>query len=196
MSQQDSSGWVPVLWAHIITACLPKRGSLSLSMGVLTSQKSSETFLSWSQPLVNASLCMHNIVLPLQALSDSGAKDNLIKEVLAKQLGCILEYLDKPIPAFAKVFRVVTTIMCYPWLSDPITLWQIGHWEKFVWSTHYHVFCQKSALSSEDIPGFHPTVENSSSELAMFLLKIWTLVWQSITGECLLFHLTAPMSVP
>lgn len=129
---------VPVLWG--------RRGSLSLSMGVLTSQNSSETFLSWSQLLVNASLCMHNIVLPLQALSGSGAEDNLIKVVLAKPLGCILEYLDKPIPAFAKVFRVVTTIMRYPWLIDPITLWQIGHWEKFQFGAHIIMSFVKNLL--------------------------------------------------
>lgn len=40
-------------------------------------------------------------MFPLQALINSGAEDNLIDEGLARQLGCTLEPLDKPIPAFA-----------------------------------------------------------------------------------------------
>lgn len=53
---------------------------------------------------------MHNIALPLQAIIDSGVEDNLINEVLATEMGCILEHLDKPIAAIAEVFRVVTLI--------------------------------------------------------------------------------------
>ena len=47
----------------------------------------------------------------LQALIDSGAEDNLMDEALAKQLGCTVEPLDKPISALAldgKVFTEVT----------------------------------------------------------------------------------------
>ncbi len=40
-------------------------------------------------------------MLPLLALIDSGAEDNLLDEGLAKQLGCILEPLEKPIQAIA-----------------------------------------------------------------------------------------------
>lgn len=80
-------------------------GILLLSMWV---QKLIETFPSRHRLLVCASPCMHNIALPLQALIDSGVEDNLINEVLAMELGCILEHFDKPISAIAEVFRVVT----------------------------------------------------------------------------------------
>lgn len=51
-------------------------------------------------------------MFPLQALiGDSGAEDNLIDEVLVRQLGCALDPLDKPIPGLAldgKAFTEVT----------------------------------------------------------------------------------------
>ena len=48
---------------------------------------------------VPATLHVANTAFPLQALIDSGAEDNFLDLELAKQLGCVLEPLEKPIPA-------------------------------------------------------------------------------------------------
>lgn len=48
---------------------------------------------------VPATLHVMNTIFPLQALIDLGAEDNFLDQELAKQLGCELEQLEKPISA-------------------------------------------------------------------------------------------------
>lgn len=72
---------------------------------------------------------MEGTLYPSQALIDSGAEDNLIDRSLAEQLGCALNLLDQPIPAYAldgKVFAEVTRC------TEPISLVISGNHHKSI----------------------------------------------------------------
>lgn len=64
-------------------------------MGVLASHHSPPA----SRLQVPASLCVGNLVQPVQVFIDSGAEDSLIDQQLAQHLGCELTTLEKSIPA-------------------------------------------------------------------------------------------------
>lgn len=79
--------------------------------GVLTSPSALKLKSpNMSRLLVLASVTCGQTVLPLQALIDSGAEDNLIDLVAATLLGCQLIELDRPIPALALDGNVFTQI--------------------------------------------------------------------------------------
>ena len=88
-----------------------KRGGLSVRLGVLASPSAHKVRSpDLSRLLVPASVMCGKTVLPLQALIDSGAEDNLIDLEVVTLLGCQLEELDRPIPALALDGNMFTQI--------------------------------------------------------------------------------------
>lgn len=82
--------------SFLVVQCHQKIGS-SVAVRILVGQGStSQKPLPLEQLLLSASLCVGNLVLPLQALVNSVAQDSLLNEELAEQAGCSLEPLLFP----------------------------------------------------------------------------------------------------
>lgn len=172
-------------------SCLPvlstQRVGSPVALGVLVGQTKSPTG-SDSRFVVPALVCHNTFSLPLQALLDSGAKENFLDEQVATQAGFRLEPRDKSCTMLAMDGRLLATVTHR---TEPLTLIPSGNHRETI---QFYILTSPTTLL---ILGF-PWLSKHNPHIDWSLVRIssWSSLCHSVCLQSALVQTTNPGSTP